>query len=104
MVARLVKFSGADPARQDEVIEWIRDHVLPTLETQDGFAGYVGLYDAERKLAAGITLWESREAAEAADAKIGGMRQEVAAKFGLQVESANLWEAPVIEIRTAVHA
>ena len=39
MVARLVKFSGADPARRDEVIEMIRDHVLPTLEAQDGFAG-----------------------------------------------------------------
>ena len=104
MIARMVKFSGADPARQDEVIEWVRGHVLPTLEAQDGFAGYIGLSDGERRMAAGITLWESREAAEAADAKIGGMRQETAEKFGLQVESANLWDAPVVEIRTAVHA
>lgn len=104
MVARLVKFSGADPARQEEAIELVRTRVLPTLESQDGFAGYVGLYDSERRLAAGITIWESREAAEAADAKIGGMRQEVAEKFGMKVESANLWEAPVVDIRTAVHA
>lgn len=104
MVARFVKFSGADPARRDEVVEWVRDRVLPTLESQDGFAGYVGLYDADRQLAGGITLWESREAAETADENIGGMRQETVEKFGLKVESANLWEAPVVEIRTAVHA
>jgi hypothetical protein len=104
MVARLVKFSGADPARRDEVIEWVRDRVLPTLESQDGFAGYIGLYDGDRRLAGGLTLWESREAAETADANIGGMRQETVAKFGLTIESANLWEAPVVDIRTAVHA
>ena len=32
------------------------------------------------------------------------MRQETSEKFGLTVESANLWEAPVVDIRTAVHA
>lgn len=104
MIARMVKFSGADPARQDEVVEWVRGHVLPILEAQDGFAGYIGLYDGTRSMAAGVTLWESRDAAAAADAKIGGMRQETAEKFGLHLESANLWDAPVVEIRTAVHA
>jgi hypothetical protein len=104
LVARFVKFSGADPGRQEEAVEWVRDRVLPTLEAQDGFAGYIGLYDGERQMVAGITLWESREAAEAADGKIGGMRQETSEKFGLQVESAKLWEAPVVEIRTPVHA
>jgi len=104
MVARLVKFSGADPARLDAALEWIRDRVLPTLEAQDGFAGYIGLWDGERRLAGGLTLWESREAAEAADAKIGGLRQDTAERLGLQFESANLWDAPVVEIRAAVHA
>src|SRR5438045_1795533 len=83
MVARFVKFSGADPARREEVVEWVRERVLPTLESQDGFAGYIGLYDADRQKAGGITLWESREAAETADANIGGMRQETSEKFGL---------------------
>src|SRR5207244_481012 len=104
MVARFVKFSGADPARKDEVIEWVRERVLPTLESQDGFAGYIGLYDSDRQMAGGITLWESPEAAQSADENIGGMRQETAQNFGLKVESANLWEAPVVDIRTAVHA
>jgi hypothetical protein len=104
MVARLATFTGADPARRDEAIEWVRDHVLPLLESQEGFAGYIGLFDSGQRRAGGITLWESREAAEAADANIGGMRQETAEKFDFQVESANLWDAPVVEIRTAVHA
>jgi hypothetical protein len=104
MVARFIKFSGADAARRDEMIEWVRDRVLPTLESQDGFAGYIGLYDGDRQKAGGITLWESAEAARSADEDIGGMRRETAEKFGLEVESANLWDAPVVDIRTAVHA
>ena len=45
----------------------MRETVLPTLRTYDGFAGCIALYSAENGRAKGILLWESKEAAEVAE-------------------------------------
>ena len=38
MYARLISFSGADPARRDEAITTITETVIPMLRQFDGFA------------------------------------------------------------------
>jgi hypothetical protein len=98
MYARLISFSGADPARRDEAITTITETVIPMLRQFDGFAGYLTLWDADRRRAKAVILWDSAEAAEAAETDLVERRSRIAGGLGLTVESADLYEAPIVEI------
>jgi hypothetical protein len=71
MYARLISFSGADPEKREQAIETIRGTVIPTLRKHDGFAGYLALYDKDNRRARAIILWESEQAANAAEEGAG---------------------------------
>jgi hypothetical protein len=101
MYARLVSFSGADPEKREHAIQTIRETVIPTLREYDGFAGYIALYDEENRRARAVLLWESREAAEAAEPELSERRRQMAGGVGLTVESADLYEAVVVELEGA---
>ena len=102
MYARLVSFSGADAEKHEKAVTTIRERVIPTLREFDGFAGYIALYDEDGGRAKGLLLWESKETAEAAEPKLTEMRTQVAETMGFTLESADLYEAPVVELE-AVH-
>jgi hypothetical protein len=104
MYARLVSLSGADEEKRERLIQTMRERVIPTLRQYDGFAGYVGLYDPENQRAGGLLLWESQEAAEAAEETLAERRREMAGGVGLTVESEDLYEAPVVELQSPVRA
>jgi hypothetical protein len=101
MHARLISFSGADPEKRENAIQTIRETVVPMLREYDGFAGYIALYDAQNRRAKAVLLWESEDAAEAAEETLAERRQQLASGIGLTVESADLYEAPVVELETA---
>ena len=101
MHARLISFSGADPDKREQAIQTIRETVIPTLREYDGYAGYLALYDPESRQARAVILWESEEAAEAAEVELVERRPKMAASVGLTVESADLYEVPVIELEGA---
>ena len=101
MHARLVSFSGADPERREAAIERIRETVIPMLRQYDGFAGYIGLFDGENRRAKGVLLWESEEAAEAAEPELAERRRQLASGIGLTVESADLYEVLMLELEKA---
>jgi len=101
MHARLISFSGADPANRDSAIQTIRETVLPMLRQYDGFAGYIALYDVQNRRAKAVLLWESEETAEAAEQELVERRRQLASSVGLTVESADLYEVPVFELETA---
>ena len=101
MYARLISFSGADPDKRDRMIQTIRETVIPMLRQHDGFAGYVGLYDEKNQRAKAVLLWESEETAEAAEQELAERRRQLAGGIGLTVESADLYEAPVVELEAA---
>jgi hypothetical protein len=101
MYARLISFSGADADKREDAIQTIRETVLPMLRQYDGFAGYIGLYDAQNQRAKAVLLWESEETAEAAEPELMERRRQITGKIGLTVESADLYEAPVVEFETA---
>ena len=67
----------------------------------DGFAGYIGLYDQENRRAKAVLLWESEETAEAAEQELVERRRQMTSGIGLTVESADLYEAPVVELEAA---
>jgi hypothetical protein len=98
MHARLIEFSGADPEKRENAIETIRGTVIPMLRQYDGFEGYIALYDEDKRRARAILLWETQEAAEAAEETLAERRQKLASGVGLTVESADLYEVPVIEL------
>ena len=101
MYARLITFSGADPEKRDSAIEMIRGTVIPMLQNYDGFAGYLALYDEENKHAKAIILWDSKETAEAEEETLVERRAQMTQQVGLTVESADLYEATVVELAGA---
>jgi hypothetical protein len=48
-----------------------------------------------------VVLWESKETAEAAEDTLGERRGQMASGVGLTVESADLYEALVVEMEGA---
>jgi hypothetical protein len=101
MHARLISFSGADPEKRENAIETIRGTVIPMLRQYDGYAGYIALYDAQNRRARAVLLWESEDAAEEAEKTLAERRLKLAGSVGLTVESADLYEVPVLELEGA---
>jgi hypothetical protein len=101
MYARLISFAGADPEKREDAIKTIRETVIPMLRGYDGFAGYVALYDAQNRRAKAVLLWETEENAESAEQELVERRRQLASGIGLTVESADLYEAPIVELEGA---
>src|SRR5438067_6798481 len=101
MYARLVTFSGADEGRRDEMIQTVQETVLPMLRGYEGFAGYISLYGADKGRAKAIILWDTEAAAETAEETLAERRVKLAGGVGLTVESADLYEAPIVELEAA---
>jgi hypothetical protein len=101
MYARVISFSGAAPDKREPALEMIRGTVVPMLQTYDGFAGYIALYDEENSRAKAIILWDSKDAAESAEETLVERRQKMTSQVGITVESAELYEAPVVELAGA---
>jgi hypothetical protein len=101
MYARLISFSGADPDKRESALEMIRGTVIPMLQGYDGYAGYISLYDADNRRAKAIILWDSKENAEAAEETLVERRAKMTAQVGIAVESADLYEAPVVDLAGA---
>jgi hypothetical protein len=101
MYARVIAFSGADSGKREAAEEMVRGTVLPMLRNYDGYEGYIALWDEENSRSKAIVLWESREAAEAAEETLAERRAENVSKLGLIIESVKLLEAPVVELEGA---
>jgi hypothetical protein len=101
MYARLITFSGADQDKRDAALEMIRGTVIPMLRNYDGYAGYISLYDEENSRAKAIILWESKDAAESAEETLVERRSKMTSEVGINVESADLYEAPVVDLEGA---
>ena len=101
MYARVIAFSDATSDKRDVAIETMRGTVVPMLQTYDGFAGYISLYDEANQRAKAIILWESKEAAEAAEETLAERRKQLTAQVGITIESVDLYEAPVVALEGA---
>jgi hypothetical protein len=101
MHARLIEFSGADAGKREQMLQTIQETVLPMLRTYDGFAGYVALYDADKSRAKAILLWETEDAAVAAEETLAERRRQLTGGLGLTIESEDLYEATVVELEGA---
>ena len=101
MYARVITFSGADSDKHDAALEMIRGTVLPMLRTYDGYEGYVMLTDEERSRAQAVVLWDSQEAADAAEETLAEKRKGMVSQVGTTIDSVDLYEAPIVELEGA---
>ena len=101
MHARLIEFSGAEADKREQMIQTIQENVLPMLRTYDGFAGYVALYDPDNSRAKAILLWETEDAAVAAEETLAERRRMISGGLGLTIQSEDLYEAAVVEFEGA---
>jgi hypothetical protein len=104
MYARLVEIEGIDPSRREEAITNLRENVIPALKELDGFAGFIALADADNSRARSIVLWETQENAEEAERQMKDRREEMVSKLGATVRSADLYEAPIVEVTAGARA
>jgi hypothetical protein len=104
MYGRLVEVEGIDPAKGDEVAGIIREKVIPGMKEIDGFVGFISLLDKENRRARSVVLWDTKESAEEAERKFAPRREEIVRGVGGRVRSAELYEAPIVEIEAGVRA
>jgi heme-degrading monooxygenase HmoA len=104
MYGRLVEVEGVDPSKREEVMGIIRERVIPGLKEIDGFAGFISLVDEENRRARSVVLWETKESAEEAERQFGPRREEIVRGAGGTVRSADLYEAPIVEVHAGVRA
>ena len=101
MYARVISFSGADSSKREPALEMIRGTVIPMLQSYDGFAGYISLYDEGNNRAKAIILWETKDAADSAEETLAERRKDMVSQVGMTIESVDLYEAPVVELAGA---
>jgi hypothetical protein len=101
MYARVISFADATADKRQAAEEMIRGTVVPMLQSYDGFNGYIALYDEGNQRAKAIILWDSKEAAEAAEETLAERRKGMTAQVGITIESVDLYEAPVVVMEGA---
>ena len=104
MYGRLVEVEGVDPSKREEVLGIMRERIIPGLKEIEGFAGFISLVDEQNRRARSVLLWETREGAEEAERQFGPKREEIVRGIGGTVRSADLYEAPIVEVLTGVRA
>ncbi len=66
MHARMSSLEG--PTDQiDEGLRHVREQVLPLLQQQDGFRGFIALSDRQSGKVVGVSFWESEQAMQASE-------------------------------------
>jgi hypothetical protein len=104
MYGRLVELEGIDPSKREEVLGIIRERIIPGLKEIEGFAGFISLVDADNRRARSVVLWETKEGADEAERQFAATREEIVRGMGGTVESADLYEAPIVEVLAGVRA
>jgi hypothetical protein len=69
MHARMSTLEGL-PDEMDEGLRQVREHVLPLLQQQDGFKGFIALGNHQSGELIGITFWESKLCGPARNSEI----------------------------------
>jgi hypothetical protein len=103
MYGRLVEIDGLDTSRRDEMMATIRELVIPSMKEAGGFAGFVSLVD-DLGRSRNVVLWDTRESADEFERQWAPRREEIVRGFGGTVRSADLFEAPLVEVKAGAHA
>jgi heme-degrading monooxygenase HmoA len=100
MHARLTTLD-ATPDRMDDVTREVQEHVLPQLQQQDGFKGFIALRDRGSGRVRGVAFWESEEALRATDEAAARIRGGVTEATGGTIASVETYEVVVFDAPSA---
>ena len=100
MFAR-VTLGEALPERLNEMTREIREHVLPALRMQDGFAGTLVLTDRTSGKVLAVTLWKSEQAMNATEEAAYWLRVFSAEAGGGEITDLERYEVVSSEVRRA---
>jgi hypothetical protein len=84
----------SDPAREQEVVGFIQERVVPALRRLPGFRRYTAAADRATGEGVAVTEWDTREQAEALRTALGGLVQEIA-DHGVRLETSQVYEVLV---------
>jgi hypothetical protein len=104
MFGRLIEVEGIDPSKRDEILGILRERIIPSMRELDGFAGFISLIDEDNRRARSVVLWETKETADEAERQFAPRREEIVRNAGGTVRSADLYEAPIVEVEAGVRA
>jgi heme-degrading monooxygenase HmoA len=86
------------PDRMDEGLRQAREHVLPLLQQQDGFKGFIALGDRQSGKLIGVSFWESEQALQASEEVGERTRSDSAEAVSGSVAGVERYEVAVFEV------
>ncbi len=100
MFARMSTLEGP-PDQVDEGLRYVREQVLPLLQQQDGFTGFIALADRQSGKVIGVSLWESEQAMQASEEVADRTRRESAETMSGTVAGVERYEVALFEVPSA---
>jgi heme-degrading monooxygenase HmoA len=100
MHARMTTMEGSSE-RLDEGLRQIRDDVLPQLQQQDGFKGFVVFDNRQNGKLIGFSLWESEQAMQASEEVGDRTRRESAEVMDDTIAGVERYEVALFEVPSA---
>src|ERR671916_3372340 len=100
MHARMTSMEGSSE-RLDEGLREIREDVLPQLQQQDGFKGFVVFDNRQNGKLIGFSLWESEQAMRASEEVADRTRRESAGVMDDTIAGVERYEVALFEVPSA---
>ena len=97
MFARMSTLEGP-PDQLDEGLRYVREQVLPLMQQQDGFKGFIALGDRQSGKLIGVSLWESEQAMYASEEAGDRTRSDSAEVVGASVVGVERYEVGLLEM------
>jgi heme-degrading monooxygenase HmoA len=87
--------------RLDEGLREIREDVLPQLQQQDGFKGFIVFDNRQNGKLIGFSLWESEQAMRASEEVADRTRRESAETMSGTIAGVERYEVALFEVPSA---
>ncbi len=100
MHARMTTMEGSSE-RLAEGLREIREDVLPQLQQQDGFKGFVVFDNRQNGELIGFSLWESEQAMQASEEVADRTRRESAQTMSDTIAGVERYEVALFEVPSA---
>jgi heme-degrading monooxygenase HmoA len=100
MHARVTTMEGSSE-RLDEGLREIKEDVLPQLQQQDGFKGFVVFDNRQSGKLIGFSLWESEQAMQASEEVGDRTRRESAETMSDTIAGVERYEVALFEVPSA---
>jgi heme-degrading monooxygenase HmoA len=100
MHARMTTMEGSSE-RLTEGLREIREDILPQLQQQDGFKGFVVFDNRQSGELIGFSLWESEQAMQASEEVGESTRREAAETMSDTIERVERYEVALFEVPSA---